>query len=45
MELIDKGFDEDDRGFYRSEPNGWTLADIRYNARGFFVRITVQLEN
>jgi len=47
MELIDKGFDEDDRGFYRSEPNGygWTLADIRYNARGYFIRITVQLEN
>jgi len=46
MELIAKGFDEDDHGFYRSEePNGWAYADIRYNARGYFIRITVQLEN
>jgi len=45
MELIDKGFDQDDRGFYRSEPNGWAYADIRYNARGYFIRITVKLED
>jgi len=47
MELIDKGFDEDTNGqFYQQiEPNGWTLADIRYNARGYFIRVTVTLEN
>lgn len=45
MELIDKGFDQNDRGFYRAEPNGWATADIRYNASGYFIRMFVTLEN
>jgi len=46
MELISKGFDEDETGFYRSEgDDGWTTANIRYNAHGYFIRISVELKN